>query len=84
MHSSSRKQAHDKHMHSIPRLQGPYSSVAERQSCKLKVLGSVPSEGSLAGAMEGVRAPVLPGRMFGQSEAPVAVPEATAGILASD
>ena len=25
---------------------GPYSSVVERQSCKLKVLGSIPSEGS--------------------------------------
>ena len=25
-----------------------YSSVAERQSCKLKVLGSIPSEGCLA------------------------------------
>ena len=24
---------------------GPYSSVVERQSCKLKVLGSIPSEG---------------------------------------
>ena len=27
--------------------QGLYSSVAERQSCKLKVLGSIPSGGSL-------------------------------------
>ena len=27
---------------------GLYSSVAERQSCKLKVLGSIPSEGCLA------------------------------------
>ena len=26
-------------------LQGLYSSVAERQSCKLKVLGSIPSGG---------------------------------------
>ena len=26
-------------------MQGPYSSVAERQSCKLKVLGSIPSGG---------------------------------------
>ena len=25
---------------------GLYSSVVERQSCKLKVLGSIPSEGS--------------------------------------
>ena len=29
-------------------MQGPYSSVAERQSCKLKVLGSIPSEGLMA------------------------------------
>ena len=35
----------DKCMHSISCMQGPYSSVAERQSCKLKVLGSIPSEG---------------------------------------
>ena len=27
---------------------GLYSSVAERQSCKLKVLGSIPSEGCYA------------------------------------
>ena len=27
--------------------QGLYSSVAERQSCKLKVLGSIPSGGSI-------------------------------------
>ena len=33
---------------------GPHSSVVERQSCKLKVLGSIPSGGSF------VRAPSRP------------------------
>ena len=31
---------------------GLYSSVAERQSCKLKVLGSIPSEGCLLCCMQ--------------------------------
>ena len=31
--------------------QGLYSSVAERQSCKLKVLGSIPSEGCYVNVM---------------------------------
>ena len=32
----------------LHRWQSLYSSVAERQSCKLKVLGSIPSEGLMA------------------------------------
>jgi hypothetical protein len=28
-------------------MHSPYSSVVERQSCQLKVLGSIPSEGSM-------------------------------------
>ena len=48
--AASNKDIRDTRDSSILQLLSLYSSVAERQSCKLKVLGSIPSGGFFAAA----------------------------------